>query len=107
MIMARMTIAQLERLAGQGSGTDTYRDHEDIETSQHVVWMQPTIYSRIMDVMERGGALSRLQIAQALGLKKTPWLVDRIERLAADGYIAKLESRTPQGVVMWIYEVRK
>jgi hypothetical protein len=106
--MARFTMLDLERIAaGQGSDAETCQYPDSADTSQHVVWLQPTIYSRIMDAIERGGALTRLQVARALGLKKTPWLVDRIERLAAEGHIAKIEARTPQGVIMWVYEVRK
>lgn len=106
--MARFTVEELERLAvGQGPDTDTYRYPDGIGTSQHVVWYQPTIYSRIMDAVGRGGALTRRQIANELGLKKTPWLVDRIDRLAAEGYLTRIEARTPQGIIMWVYEVRK
>jgi hypothetical protein len=70
--------------------------------------MQPTIYARIMDVVIQGDrAMTRLEIARALGLKKTPWLVTAIERLATDGYLTRIESRTPQGVIMWLYEVTR
>lgn len=106
--MARFTMQQLEQLAvGQGPDADTYRNYDGIDTSQHLIWYQPTIYSRIMHVMEQGGALTRRQIADALGLKKTPWLVDRIDRLAAEGYLARIEARTPQGMIMWLYEVKR
>lgn len=106
--MVKFTMEDLERLAvGQGQGIDTSRYPEGSETSQNVVWMQPTISARIWDVVQQGGAMTRSQIAQALGLKKTPWLVQSIERLAAEGYLNRIEGRTPQGIVMWVYEVRK
>jgi hypothetical protein len=106
--MARFTMQDLERLSvGQGTGIDTSRYPEGSDTSQHLVWMQPTIYARIWDAVQQGGAMTRLEIARALGVKKSPWLVQAIERLAADDYLVKIESRTPQGVVMWMYEVRK
>ena len=108
VVMARFTMEDLERLAvGQGPDADTYRYQDGADTSQHLVWYQPTIQGRIMDVMQRGGALTRRQIAEALGLKKTPWLIDRIDRLAAEGYLTRIEARTPQGIIMWVYEVRK
>lgn len=104
----RLTMEELERLAvGQGSDAGTYRHHEGIETSQHVVWVQPTISSRIMHVVQQGGALTRRQIADGLGLKKTPWLVQCIERLVSEGHLTRIEARTPQGIIMWIYEVRR
>lgn len=104
----RITIEELERLAaGQGHDAETYQYHEGIETSQHVVWYQPTVASRIMDAVQRGGALNRRQIADALGVKKAPWLVEWIERLVTEGWLTRIEARTPQGAIMWIYEVRK
>jgi hypothetical protein len=105
--MARITIEELERLAiGQGQDTGTYRHPEGIETSQHVVWYQPTVASRIMNAVQQGGALTRRQIAEAIGVKKAPWVVQRIEQLVTEGYLTRIEARTPQGVIMWIYEVR-
>ena len=104
----RLTMEELERLAaGQGHSLRTSRDYDGPETSRDVLWYQPTIASRIMDVVQRGGAVTRRQIADGLGLKKTPWLVQCIERLAAEGYLTRIEARTPQGVIMWIYEVRR
>jgi hypothetical protein len=106
--MARFTMSDLERIAaGQGSDAGTSQHLDSAGTSQHVIWYQPTIYSRIMDAVERGGAHTRLEIARYLGVKKSPWLVDRIERLAAEGHIVKIESRSETGTILWVYEVRK
>lgn len=107
--MARLTMEELERLAvGQGDDAGTYRHPEGIETSQHVIWYQPTISARVMDAVQQGGALmTRRQIANALGIKKTPWLVGVIEQLVSAGHLVKVEARTPQGVIMWLYEVRR
>jgi hypothetical protein len=100
----RLTRQQLEEMEQQGSGTDTYRYHEGTDTSQHLIWMQPTISARILDCVERAGQpISRRQIADALGLRKTPWLVSAIERLAAAGYLIRYEGRTPQGMIVWLY----
>jgi hypothetical protein len=93
-------------MARQGRDTDTYQNPEGIGTSQHLVWMQPNIYARIQDVCDRAGQpLTRLQIARALGLSKTPWLVAAIDRLANEGYLIRIEGRTPQGYLVWLYEV--
>jgi hypothetical protein len=107
--IVRMSIEELERLAvGQGPDAGTYQHHDGADTSQHLVWYQPTIQSRVMDAIQQGGALmTRRQIADALGLRKTPWLVGVIEQLVSAGYLVKIEARTPQGVIMWIYEVRR
>jgi hypothetical protein len=104
----RLTMEELERLAaGQGPGSGTYQYHEGIETSQHLVWYQPTVRSRIMDAVQQGGALTRRQIADAIGVKKAPWVVEWIERLVAEGWLTRIESRTPQGMIVWIYEVKR
>lgn len=105
--MTTFTMKQLEAMAGQGDGADTYQNHSDTDTSRSIVWMQPTIYSRIVDVVSRGGAMTRRQIADALQLKKTPWLVTAIERLVSEGHLIKFNSVTKQGVIMCVYEVAK
>ena len=107
--MARYTLDQLERLAvGQGDSISTSQYQDGADTSRHLIWMQPTIYARIMDALiQSDRAITRLEIARALGLKKTPWLVQAIERLVTDGYVTRIESRTPQGVIMWLYEVAR
>lgn len=106
--MARFTMEDLQRLSiGQGPDAETYQNQDSIDTSQHLVWYQPTIYSRIMDVMDGGGQLTRRQIADKLGLKKTPWLVDRIDRLVTEGHLERFEARTPQGAPVYLYEVKR
>lgn len=105
--MTTFTMKQLEALAGQGSSADTYQHQTGSKTSRPIVFMQPTIYSRIIDIVNRGGAMTRRQIADALQLKKTPWLILAIEKLAAEGYLIKTSSVTKQGVLLWLYEVAK
>jgi hypothetical protein len=107
--MARYTLDQLERLAvGQGNGPGTSRDQDSPGTSQDVIWMQPTIAALIMDVVDRAGQpMTRLEIARALGKKKTPWLRDAIERLVNDGHLTRIEGRAPWGTIMWLYEVKR
>lgn len=101
----RLTRQQLEEMERQGRGIDTSRYQEGIDTSQHLIWMQPTINARILDAVDRAAQpISRRQIADALGVKKTPWLVNAIERLAAEGYLIRYEGRTPQGMIVWLYE---
>lgn len=106
--MARFTIEDLQRLAGEGRSTDTSRYPDGTDTSQHLLWVVPTISARIWDAVNRsGGALTRRQIADALGLKKTPWLCQCIERLVAEGYLVRTEGRSPQGFAMYWYEVKR
>lgn len=102
-----MRIDELERLAaaeraGQGHGHDT---------SQHSIghvtfYRPPTIQERIYNaVLTHGGAATRGQIAAALGLCKTPWLVAAIERCVYDGYLRRSHGRWKNGVLMYVYEV--
>lgn len=107
--MARITIEELERLAaGQGHGFRTSRDYEGPETSRDVVWYQPTIAALIMDALERAGQpMTRLEIAKAVGKKKTPWLREAIERLVESGHVNRFEGRMPWGAPVWLYEVKR
>lgn len=108
VIVARLTMEQLEQLAiGQGIDAGTSQHLEGAGTSQHLVWYQPTVYTRILDAVERGGAHTRLEIARWLGVKKTVWLVQSIEKLVTAGYLTRIEGRAPWGTIMWFYEVRK
>lgn len=52
-------------------------------------------------------AMSRSQIAKGLGLKKTPWLHDRIEWLVEHGHITKNVISWKNGVPMYFYGLPK
>lgn len=58
-------------------------------------------------VATSGGAVSRAQIAKALGLKKTRWLFDKIDRLVEHGYLTASHGMWKNGVLMYFYEVNQ
>lgn len=100
---------ELERLAvGQGDSPETSRDHRSPGTSRNLVWYQPTIYARILDVVSGAGQpMTRLEIARALGIKKTPWFRQALDRLVTEGELNRIEARTAWGALVWLYEVRR
>lgn len=58
-------------------------------------------------VATAGRAVSRADIAKALGLKKTPWLYGKINFLVEHGYLSSHHGIWKNGVVMYFYEVNQ
>lgn len=54
-----------------------------------------------------GRGMTRAEICKSLNLKKTNWLVSKIERLVDSGFLVRIESRWKNGVVMFFYEVNQ
>lgn len=96
--MPQFTIAELEalvRLKGEGDRHDTSRDHVPVQ-------------DRIVDALQRAGQpLSRGEIAEALKLKKTPWLMNAIEGLVYHGVLTRHETIRYNGMLMYFYEVKR
>jgi DNA-binding GntR family transcriptional regulator len=95
--MPNYTLAELEALVrskGEGTRHDTSRDHVPVQ-------------DRIVDAIIRAGQpLSRGEIAEALGLKKTPWLMNAIEGLVYRGVLTRYETIRYNGMLMYFYEVK-
>lgn len=92
--------------AGQGGGYSTSQNHNSLKTLQHAPLAPEHIRDRIYKVVgasER--AVSRAEIAKALGLKKTPWLNAAIEGLVTDGYLTREHIIRSNGVVMYYYGI--
>lgn len=86
-----MRIDELERLAaaeraGQGQGYNTSHDHSDNVTFHRPPTPQERVYNAIL---LSGGGVTRGDIARALGLRKTPWLIAHIDAMVADGYLRR------------------
>jgi hypothetical protein len=107
--MTVYTIAQLEHLAQHAGDIHvTYRDRNAHDTSHSAPLSSPDVRTRIYGAVTRaGGAITRAQIAVALGVKKTPWLTDHIERLVTDGYLMKLSGCWRNGALMFWYDVQR
>lgn len=95
----------LERLAGEGDSSATYRNSNSSATFHYPTLMRPTLQSRIYDAVVKGGTMTRRQIADALGVKKAPWVNAAIEQLVSDGYLVKYEAQSDKRSFMWLYEV--
>lgn len=54
-------------------------------------------------VMERGAACSRLEIARAVGLKKSPHVVDMIEELVELGALTRSHYLRANGAICYLY----
>ena len=62
-------------------------------------------YDIALAVSNCGGALTRAQIAHALGLKKHPQLIAEIEKLVTRGVLLRNEMRTNKGAPCFVYSV--
>lgn len=102
--MAHFTIADLERLAvmeGQGGRNVPARSQSrSVNLPDFRVDIRRDIYKK---VVEAGRAVTRAEIAKAVGKKKTTWLNDRIEDLHRDGFLRRECSYWKNGVVMYYY----
>ena len=89
-------------LIGQGIFSAPSRDG-----SRHVTFSrEPTLEERIYTaVWKSGGALSRADIARALGRAKATWLNTRIEAMVSSGQLARRVGAHTNGFAMYFYEV--
>ena len=86
-----------------GRRHETSRNH-----SGHVTFHRPaTMREKVYDVVQAAGALTRSDIAGALGLKKTPWLTAIIEGLVSEGYLIRKHDTWKNGCLMYRYEVKR
>ena len=57
-------------------------------------------------VAQSGRAVTRTDIAKALGLKTTGWIISKIEGMVSDGYLSREHGRHYNGVVKYLYSIR-
>lgn len=57
-------------------------------------------------IYSAGQELTRLEIARALGRKKTPWLTALIEDMVAAGALYRIHTPARNGVICYLYGVR-
>lgn len=105
--MTSYSMADLERLAiGQGRGDETTQDHSGVNTSYHPPRTERSINRKIYDYLfSEADWRSRAEIAKALGLKKTGWLIEHIEQLVTDGYLVKEKTERTNGMNHFWYAV--
>jgi hypothetical protein len=109
-MMTSFTMAQLEALSAieQGSGVDTSQDHFDLNTSYNPPKLERGINRQIYDVLYRSADWqSRAEIAKALKLKKTGWLIAAVEQLVENGYVTKTETTRSNGMKHFWYAVTR
>jgi hypothetical protein len=89
-------------------GNVTLRDQNGNVTS-HDLLPSPRDFDReiYVFVATSGRAVSRSEIAKALGLKKTPWLFHKINFLVEHGFLTVKHGVWKNGSLMYLYEVKR
>mgnify|MGYP001310787093 CR=1 FL=1 len=94
-------------LVEQGGGYVTSQDQSGNVTYQDAPSFPPTLEQRIWQLCHDAprGWMTRADIARALGLKKTPWLMTKIEGLVRDGYLVRYQGTWKNGAAQFWYGV--
>ncbi len=114
--MAEYSMQQLEALAAMERGEDvpteppggssaTYRHPMGSATYQPPPLPRDVRRDIYNAVYSAGRAVGRAEIAKALGVKKTPWLCQHIERLVDERFLVKIVGYAPTGATMYFYGV--
>lgn len=105
------SLAELDQLVAakeQGGSYITSQDQSSHVTARSLPSFRRDIQRDIYGaVLSAGRAVSTGEIAKLLELKKTPWLRDRIQQLVDGDYLVKTEALWRNGVIMYLYEVRR
>jgi hypothetical protein len=110
MHQRQFTMQDLDRLVeAKGQGSDRV---EARPQSRYVPYQPPrskrdiqrAIYNAVYNA---GGAVTRRQIAEAIGIKKTTWLEAHIERLVQDCHLVRTATPYRPGMMMYFYEVQR
>jgi hypothetical protein len=90
------------------SSNDTSRYQNGNDTS-HKKLPSTRDYNReiYIFVLESGGGVTRGDICKSLGLKKTPWLIAKIDALVAGGFLTRRNETYRNGFVVYLYEVNQ
>lgn len=105
--MARFTMEDLERLAGEGGRTETYQDPDRINTSQapSPAPARRDVRSEVWNTCYAAGqALTLRQICDRLNVKKAPWMKQHVDNLVREGYLRRIQSEYITGAKMYLYE---
>lgn len=83
------------------------RGESSREDSLHVKFSrEASLGERIYRIVwQSGGAVSRADIAKALGVRKSSWLNGHIESLVNRGYLTRTHRLQPNGVVKYLYTI--
>jgi len=92
----------------EGSSHVTSYDQNGHVTSHEIPEAPLTLEQRIyVAVWQSGRAMTRREIAKALGLKSTGWLNGKIDGMVSDGYMSRNHGTHTNGWVKYEYEVLK
>lgn len=89
-------------------GNDTSRYQNGNDTS-HKKLPSPRDYNReiYLFAASQSGGVTRGEIAKHLGLKKTPWLIEKIDALVSDGFLTRTNGTFRNGFLVYRYEVNQ
>ena len=106
-------MAKLVRVEGgayvkEGSSHVTSYDQNGHVTSHEIPEAPLTLEQRIyVALWQSGRAMTRREIAKALGLKSTGWLNGKIDGMVSDGHMSRNHGTHTNGWVKYEYEVLK
>lgn len=84
---------------------DSIGDKTSYRVPSFVVDIKREILQAVYDAS--GVALTRAQIAKAVGRKKTPWLTNQIEELVKRGYLVREHGTWKNGCLMFWYRINQ
>jgi len=86
----------------------TARDQLGHVTTRELPPTPATLEQRIfIAVAQSGGAVTRREIAKAVGLKSTGWLNSKIDSMVNDGFLRRNHGTHYNGVVKFLYEINQ
>lgn len=95
-------------LVGESGRHVTTRDSDSHVTSHDAVLAPDPIRAVIWKFAALSGrAVSRAEIAKAIGRKKSSWITPHIEGLVKDRWLERTQTQRPNGVIMFWYTARR
>lgn len=106
--MAKMVFTDDGILIEKGRDYVTAHDSNGHVTAHALPVAPVTLEQRIfIAVAQAGRAVTRREIARAVGLKSTGWLNGKIDGMVNDGYLRREHGRHYNGVTKFLYEVNQ
>jgi hypothetical protein len=93
-------------LPALADGNDTSRNRNGDDTSRKIPQYRRDYEREIyLWIATENRAVNRGEICKAMKLKKTNWLIEKIERLVADGFLIRSNGTYRNGFLVYLYQV--
>lgn len=104
--MAKLRRTEAGDFIKEGSPYVTAHNQNGHVTSHEIPEAPLTLEQRIyVAVWTSGGAMTRREIAKAVGLKSTGWLNGKIDGMVKDGFMCRNHGTHTNGWIKYEYEV--